>query len=323
MKGKYNVIVSNNKLRYEFTIKRNITIIKGDSATGKTTLIDMLRQYSNLGDSSGINVSCDVKCRVLEGQDWKLLLSGITNTIFFIDEENQFIATEEFAKEVKKSDNYFVLITRENLYNLPYSVEEIYGIHSSGKYNETKKFYQEFYRIYPNSNEAQIAPTGIVVEDSNAGYEFFKQIARDNNLQCESANGKSNICDHIEGKHSKEICVIADGAAFGPEMEKVYSIVQSNSNIKLYLPESFEWLILKSGLIESKGIQEILEAPEEWVDGKEFFSWERYFTNLLVHESQDTYLKYNKSKLNNNYLQEKSKKMILDQIEGINFNQEK
>ena len=33
MKGKHKVVVKNNKLHYEFEIKRNITIIKGDSAT--------------------------------------------------------------------------------------------------------------------------------------------------------------------------------------------------------------------------------------------------------------------------------------------------
>ncbi len=207
MKGKHNVIVSNNKLRYEFTIKRNITIIKGNSATGKTTLIDMLRQYSNLGESSGINVSSDVRCRVLEGQDWKLLLNGISNTIIFIDEESKFITTDEFAGEVRKSDNYFVLITRENLYNLPYSVEEIYGIHSSGKFNETKKIYQEFYRIYPGNSELPISPAKLIIEDSNAGYEFFEQIAEENDFQCESAFGKSNICDCVEGEFAKEICL--------------------------------------------------------------------------------------------------------------------
>lgn len=42
MKGKHSVFVQNNRLRYEFTISRNITIIRGDSATGKTTLLDLL-----------------------------------------------------------------------------------------------------------------------------------------------------------------------------------------------------------------------------------------------------------------------------------------
>lgn len=56
----------------------------------------------------------------------------------FTDEGNSFVKTEKFAKAVRGSDNYFVLITRENLYNLPYSVEEIYGIRSSGKYQKKK-----------------------------------------------------------------------------------------------------------------------------------------------------------------------------------------
>ena len=37
MKGKYKVIVRNNKLHYEFEIKRNITIIQGDSDQYVTT----------------------------------------------------------------------------------------------------------------------------------------------------------------------------------------------------------------------------------------------------------------------------------------------
>ena len=70
MKGKYKVIVRNNKLHYEFEIKRNITIIQGDSATGKTTLINMLRQAENLGESSGVDVLSNVPCRILEGVSW-------------------------------------------------------------------------------------------------------------------------------------------------------------------------------------------------------------------------------------------------------------
>ena len=59
MKGKHKIVVKNNRLHYEFEIKRNITIIKGDSATGKTTLINMIRQFANLGNASGIEIECD------------------------------------------------------------------------------------------------------------------------------------------------------------------------------------------------------------------------------------------------------------------------
>ena len=45
MRGTHNVIVQNKRIRYDFDIRRNLTIIQGDSATGKTTLI--LKSRSN------------------------------------------------------------------------------------------------------------------------------------------------------------------------------------------------------------------------------------------------------------------------------------
>lgn len=317
MKGKYKVVIQNNRLHYEFEIKRNITIIQGDSATGKTTLIDMVRQFYNLGASSGIDVACKAPCRVLEGRDWNVILKNISRNILFIDEENSFINTEEFAAAVRGSDNYFVLITRENLYNLPYSVEEIYGLHSSGKYQNTRKTYQQMYRIYSDILDLPIRPKKFIVEDSNSGYEFFRAVSEEHGLACESAEGKSNICKKLKTSGTEAICVVADGAAIGPEMNRLYKRIQEKPNIKLYLPESFEWLILKSGLVDQKALRMILETPEDYIDGKEYFSWERFFTRLLVDQTENTYLKYQKTKLNPAYLHEKNKSIILKSIEGI------
>ena len=136
MKGMYHIIVQNNKLRYEMDIRRNITIIRGDSATGKTQLINLLEQAAVFGESSGVDVVCQRPCRTLGGNDWNLVLQNIHEQIIFIDEENRFVKSQEFAAAVKASDNYFVIVTREDLPNLPYSVDEIYGIHTSGKYHD-------------------------------------------------------------------------------------------------------------------------------------------------------------------------------------------
>lgn len=319
MKGKYKVIVRNNKLHYEFEIKRNITIIQGDSATGKTTLINMLRQAENLGESSGVDVLSNVPCRILEGVSWKLILQNTAGTIFFIDEENAFINTEEFASEVRGSDNYFVLITRENLYNLPYSVEEIYGLYASGRYQNTKKIYQQMYRIYSDIQEFPIKPELFIVEDSNSGYEFFKAVSDERNLECESAGGKSNIFSKIKNVKNREVCVIADGAAIGPEMNGLYEISHKKKNIHLYLPESFEWIVLKSGLIDDREIRKILETPELFIDSKKYFSWERFFTNLLIEKTKNSYLQYRKSAINKTYLHSKNKEKILNCIEAIQW----
>ena len=318
MKGKHKIVVENNRLHYEFEIKRNITIIKGDSATGKTTLINMIRQFANLGNASGIEIECDAPCTVLEGNLWQMLLKNLSGNIIFIDEENQFIRQQEFAELVKASDNYFVIITRENLYNLPYSVEEIYGLYSSGKYQNTKQIYQEMYHIYPLNQDLSCKPDKIIVEDTNSGYEYFKAISKEKNITCESAGGKTKIFAMLEQlkAETESICVIADGAAIGPEMDALYKMSVEKGNIKLYLPESFEWIILSSELLEDKEIKDIMDKPENYIESQEYFSWERFFTKLLVDKTAGTYLKYQKGKLNPTYLHEKNKNIILKNIKN-------
>lgn len=148
MKGNYHIVVQNNKLRYELDVRRNITIIRGDSATGKTKLINLLEQASVFGEDSGVEVLCERPCRTLGGNDWSIILPNLRQQIIFLDEENRFVKSQEFAAAVKDSDNYFVIVTREDLPNLPYSVDEIYGIHTSGKYHDLKRTYNEMYRIY-------------------------------------------------------------------------------------------------------------------------------------------------------------------------------
>lgn len=58
MRGEYQLTVRTNKVQVKLTIRRNLTIIQGKSATGKTTLLDSLRAYENLGAQSGIIVNC-------------------------------------------------------------------------------------------------------------------------------------------------------------------------------------------------------------------------------------------------------------------------
>ena len=141
MKGSYSISVQNNRVKYEFTIKRNITVVQGNSATGKTSLVDLIREYQLNGPDSGINLSCKKKCVVLEGNDWKDTLSLFSDCIVFIDEGNSFVSSVDFANQVKKTTSYYVIITREGLENLPYSVNEIYGIHTSGKYADLKQVF--------------------------------------------------------------------------------------------------------------------------------------------------------------------------------------
>ena len=192
MKGIHHITVSNSTVKYDFDIRRNITIIRGDSATGKTTLVELISEYYESG--AGVNLICDKACRVIAGRDWSTVLSTIKDSIVFIDEDNSFLTSYDFAEAVRESDNYYVLVTREGLVNLPYSVDEIYGIRTSGKYAGLKQSYHEFYHIYGDHKpQDSIIPDTVVVEDSNSGYDFFSNVAKDKMYSVVNAGGKTNV----------------------------------------------------------------------------------------------------------------------------------
>ncbi len=277
MKGKHRIIVSTKRLKYDFEIRRNLTVIRGDSATGKTTLVDMIREYVNNPSGTPVELTCDKKCYVLEGSLWKEQLSAMQDSIVFIDEGNEFIKTVEFADTIQKTDNYYVIVSRESLPSLPYSVEEIYGIRTSGKYGTLKPCYHEFYRIYgAQTLKKDIKPEVVITEDSNSGYQFFNSVCRQQQLKCETMNGKSNVFHYLNMHKNERILVIADGAAFGSEIDRVMQLMGGKDQVVLYLPESFEWLILKAKVVKSKWADQVLEKPWEYVESKTYFSWERF-----------------------------------------------
>ena len=317
MKGIHKVVVGTKYLKYEFELRRNLTIIRGDSATGKTTLVDMIRTHMNDGESGPVTLNCDKSCYVVEGNLWKGQLDNIQDSIVFIDEGNEFVKTKDFARAIQQTDNYYVIVTREGLPALPYSVEEVYGIRTSGKYGTLKRSYHSFYRIYPDSTTEKIKPEKILTEDSNSGYQFFDAVCTEHQMQCDTANGKSNVFSYLKVHKDEKILVIADGAAYGPEMDRVLQLVQTRKNLALYLPESFEWLVLSSGILKDTEVAQILQTPSGYIDSKEYFSWERYFTALLIEKASGTYLNYTKKTLNEAYLRDGVKNAILGQMQKV------
>jgi hypothetical protein len=318
MIGKHKIIIANQKVHFNLDLTRNITIIRGDSATGKTTLISMLSDYENQGKQSGVTVKCDKPCRVLTAADWEIRLAHITDSIVFIDEGNKFVKSTDFARAIRNSNNYYVIITRESLCNLPYSVDEIYEMHVTRHskkfekvYNGTRRFYSDIPTKSHNISNTDL----IVTEDSNSGYEFFLHIANKKGINCRSAYGKSNLFNILANTKEK-LTVIADGAAFGCEIDKISKLQeQSYGRITLYLPESFEWLILKSDVLRMQDIAEILSAPENHIDSSVYFSWEQFFTHLLSEKTKETYMQYSKEHLAEFYLKDKNIQKILAEIE--------
>lgn len=144
MRGTYQVRVSRKRgTSFRFTVQRNITIVRGDSGTGKTTLYEMVADYTRLGTQSGVTVQCDRPCVALTDIDWRNQLSRISDSLVFVDEGLEEVASDAFAAAARKSSNYYIIFCREELPNLPYSVNEVYRIKTSGKYHSFVQMYKE------------------------------------------------------------------------------------------------------------------------------------------------------------------------------------
>ena len=147
----------------------------------------------------------------------------------------------------------------------------------------------------------------IITEDAKSGYQFFKHVCDKCPEACVSADGKSNIYRMLLSAPYKDskVLVVADGAAFGCDVERIARLKAfQDRNVKLFLPESFEHLLLRAALFcHRKDVTEILGNPSEYIDAS-FNSWEQYFTDLLVRLTSRTPAHYTKGKLPNCFIED-------------------
>ncbi|MCD7955149.1 MAG: hypothetical protein LUG93_05200 [Lachnospiraceae bacterium] len=183
MKGEYLFQVRGRRVRFTFRIRRNLTIIKGDSATGKTTLLSMMYEYLRSGRESGYTVSTEadyyVYLRDEVGRDWTDVLFPLRDTIIFIEENNNFVFSKKFADFVKMSGNYFVIVSRAPLRMLPYSIHEVYEIVVDGQHADLKEAWHTFRELYSNFPMPQYnRMKEVLTEDKNSGFEFFNNVVK-------------------------------------------------------------------------------------------------------------------------------------------------
>lgn len=323
MQGSYFIQITSPKVQYNFTLNRKYTIIKGDSGTGKTTLYSCVRE-AWLG-SSTVKVACSRQCipAIALAYNWEQNLLDVENSIIFIDEDLNWVITEKFARVAKQSKNYFVIIHRKPLEQLPYSVKEVYKIVTQGKKHSLEPIYK--------TNQLHAAPDYIMTEDSRSGYQFFNRLFRN----CVAAAGKSEIVKKLETPPycNSQVLVVADGAAFGSNIESIVALKNYyEQKIKLFLPESFELMLLKSCLFkQDERVQSMLRNLPFSIPA-DCESWEQFFTQFLNEVTKDTPAAYGKSKIKDCYLLpcypnkkcrlwtwEDKVQSVLNQIKGVDF----
>ena len=315
MKGSFEVRVSRKRgTSFKFTIKRNITVVRGNSGTGKTTLYEMIADRMRYGDQSGVTVQCERPCVALTDSDWRAQLAGFTDSIVFIDEGLRELGWNDFAAMVKGSSNYFVLFTREPLASLPYSVNEIYRVKTSGKYHSLVPLYAERdgHRYSTSRALPKFDFDVLLTEDSKSGYQLYSRRFELDDIVCESAGSNAGVLKWLDEHPAARVFVIADGAAFGPYADRVMKLQSMRRDIvTVCLPESFEWLLLRSGVLNSAEVGRILEDPSQYVESAEYMSWEQFFTTYLKQQTAGTPLAYKKDALAEAYMVEENVSKVL------------
>lgn len=92
MKGRYALEIESRKVIYQLHMERKVTVIKGNSGTGKSSMIRILSDYVELGKDSGVRIrkNSDYEIKILENRsDWVRELEQIHNSIIFVDEDVQ------------------------------------------------------------------------------------------------------------------------------------------------------------------------------------------------------------------------------------------
>lgn len=138
MNGEVNLTVKTPTLEFSLKFDRNVSVIRGDSGTGKTYLCDLVRQARS-GDR-GVVMTCDrnINIRVMPedtltdefSTPWYTIFKQSHDTLFIIDENCDCLKGRpiNLSNGIRNTSNYYVIISRELFSDIPYSVYSIYEL---------------------------------------------------------------------------------------------------------------------------------------------------------------------------------------------------
>ena len=155
MRDSIDLLISNPTERYEITLKRTITYIIGDSGSGKTRVIDIIRRWQRRRPD--VEVNCKVGITIVSTFDDIDSMDTSKDRVYILDEDiciamsnwkndleaNKYrkLLSSKISGKIdgKYANSYFLVITREPFLDVNTSISEIYRINKEEKESITYK----------------------------------------------------------------------------------------------------------------------------------------------------------------------------------------
>ena len=207
---KYLKTTFNCSLEYKFNI------VTSKHACGKSYLAKLIAQNPNNGNIINLgNFSNFVD------------LSKEHDKLFLLDEcdIHKFFRSIDL-KDFLKSPNQFLIISRDIPHFLPISYKAVFNWIAHKRNYSLERKYPDYDTFITNKS--------YITEDANSGYQYARSVLK--NVRSSASK------DNLPKLSLEQTTVIANGADFA----KVLPNIKLHDTTKLFLPESFEYLIVKS-----------------------------------------------------------------------------
>lgn len=271
-----------DEFHFSLGLTRRLTVVRGDSASGKTTLTELVSEEDGLAV-----IESTYPVVVAANTTWQSTVAGSTDSIIIFD-DLRLVGSPEFAKAYKEysvSNNlWFLVMGREdneeqlhNFYHLSYCMNGIFEMVHEGTYYTLKQYY-----TFPALDRE---PEVVLTEDSAAGFVFFKKLFKGTKVVSAGA-GKGSFIPQAEalvkqGYH--HIFMVVDSAAFGCHTEELYSRFCRRLEPKVMLMsdyECFEEMLLQTNLLNC--IELVKKEMSDLVKyANQCNSWEAYFEEMI------------------------------------------
>ena len=198
-----NLLCKNEDIKYSITLNNILTVIVGDSSTGKTKLTDIILK----NDYVKMETNAE---EVVVYSSINVIKYLPSNSIVLVDSDTVRLDDVIQISKLCRDDLYILYLGRKYLKNLPLSVYNMYDfkiVHGITKNIEI-----------PFKDTMLGAFDTVLVEDSESGYKFFNNIFK----STITSNGNSNI-EQVAKETHKPI-VIFDAVGFGGYVNSFFRI---------------------------------------------------------------------------------------------------